>query len=75
MIHMGRRSKNYSPLGMEIQGAVIASGYSDAEAAAVIGVARTAWIDRLHDPGLFRAREIRQLRKILPDEVCDRISK
>lgn len=63
------------PLGLEIRGEVIKTGYSDEEAAAVIGVSKTAWQRRLHDPGMFRAREIKQLRKLIPDEVCDRISR
>lgn len=72
---MGRRHENISALGCEILGAVIASGYSPEEAAAVVQLSKSAWNDRLHDPGLFRAREIRQLRKLLPDEVCDKITK
>ena len=71
---MGRR-RDLPSLGLEVLGAVIASGYSEDEAAKVIGVAKTAWNDRLHDPGLFRAREIRQLRKLIPDAVCDKISR
>lgn len=72
---MGRRYINIDPVSREIRGGLMAAGYSEQEAMALIGIEKSAWNDRMHDSGLFRAREIRQLRKIISDTVCDKISR
>lgn len=72
---MGRRYINPDPVSLEIRGELIKTGYSEKEAMAVLGIERSAWNMRMHDSGLFRIREIRQLRKIIPDSVCDKISR
>ena len=72
---MGRRFEKINGLGLEILGAIIAAGYTSDEAAAVCKISKSAWNSRIHNPGLFRARDIQQLRKIIPDAVCDKISR
>lgn len=72
---MGRFYRNIDPVSREIRGELVKTGYSDQEAMALLGIKATAWNRRMHDSGMFRAGEIRQLRKLIPDAICDKISK
>ena len=72
---MGRRYIGIDPVSLEIRGELMKTGYSDQEAMTLLGIKATAWNRRMHDSGMFRAGEIRQLRKLIPDTVCDKISK
>lgn len=58
-----------------IRGELVKCGVSETRAQKALGLSPRSWARRLADPGTFKASEIRQLRKILPDEVCDKITK
>lgn len=72
---MGRHYADIDPVSREIRGELVKTGYSDKEAMSLLGIERSAWNRRMHDCGMFRAKEIKQLRKIIPDAVCDKISR
>ena len=62
-------------LGHEIKGELIKYGISEIRAQKALGISPRSWARRMADPGSFRASEIKQLRKLLPDDVCDRMTK
>ena len=62
-------------LGREIRGELIKYGISEERAQRATGLSPRSWARRMADPGSFKASEIKQLRKLLPDEVCDRMTK
>ena len=62
------------PLGRKIRACLIMNGYSDKDAYTAIGISQSAWYERMNDVGLFRAREIKTLRKMIPGDVCNAIS-
>lgn len=62
-------------LGHEIRGELIKYGISEQRAQRATGLSPRSWARRMADPGTFKASEIKQLRKLLPDEVCDRMTK
>ena len=72
---MGRRYIKIDPLGLEIKGELLKSGITEDRAQKALGLSKSAWVDRMHNTGLFRSAEIRQLRKLISEEVCDRITK
>lgn len=72
---MGRKCTRVSDLGLEIKAALLRNGITQERAMKALGIATTAWNQRMYDPNRFRAGEIRQLRKLIPEEVCDRITK
>lgn len=62
-------------ISREIRAELLRSGIPEARAQRALGLSPRSWARRLADPGSFRASEIKQLRKLLPEEVCDRITK
>ena len=58
-----------------IRGELVKCGVSETRVQKALGLSPRSWARRLADPGSFKASEIRQLRKLLPDEVCDEITK
>ena len=72
---MGRRYDAADPVALALKAEMIRSGVTDERAQKALGLSKSAWNSRMHDTGLFRSREIRQLRKLLPDAICDAITK
>ena len=62
-------------IGNLIRGELIKCGVTETRAQKALGLSPRSWARRLADPGSFKASEIRRLRKLLPDEVCDKITK
>lgn len=72
---MGRRYIKIDPLGLEIKGELLKGGITEDRVQKALGLSKSAWIDRMHNTGLFRSAEIRRLRKLLPEDLCDRITR
>lgn len=62
-------------ISREIKAELLRNGISEARAWRALGLSQRSWARRLADPDSFRASEIKQLRKLIPEEVCDRITK
>lgn len=62
-------------LGNQIRGELMKNGISISRAQRALGLSPRSWQRRLADPGTFKASEIRQLRKLIPDAVCDQITR
>ncbi|MBQ9027422.1 MAG: hypothetical protein IJ110_01515 [Lachnospiraceae bacterium] len=58
-----------------IYGALKMNGISVDRASRVMRMTTRTFYDRMAHPELFRAQEIRELRKLIPDEICDKITR
>ena len=59
----------------QIIGALRANGESRVRACRMMGITTRTLTKRLKDPDSFKAGEIRQLRKLIPDEICDGLTR
>lgn len=66
---------NKVPIKNLIYGAMKMNGISVDRASAVMCITPRTFYERMAHPEMFRAQEIRQLRKIIPDEICDQITR
>lgn len=62
-------------ISREIKAELLRNGISEARAWRALGLSQRSWARRMADPGSFKASEIKQLRKLIPEEICDRITK
>lgn len=62
-------------ISREIRAELLRSGIPVTRAQRALGLSPRSWQRRLADPGTFKASEIRQLRKLIPDAVCDQITR
>ena len=64
-----------SKTGDRIQGSLRANGYKTEDACRVLGISLRTWRERTADPGTFRAEEIKRLRRLVDEDVCDAITR
>ena len=64
-----------SRTGDRIQGSLKANGYTAQDACRALRISLRTWRERTADPGSFRAEEIRRLRRLVDEDVCDAITK
>lgn len=62
-------------ISREIRAELLRSGIPVTRAQRALGLSPRSWARRMADPGSFKASEIKQLRKLIAEEVCDRITK
>lgn len=58
-----------------IAGSLKANGYTAQDACRTLHISLRTWRERTADPGSFRAEEIRRLRRLVDEDVCDAITK
>lgn len=58
-----------------IVGSLKFHGYTVQDACRVLCISRRTWTNRMADPDGFSAGEIRMLRHLVDEEVCDDITK
>lgn len=59
----------------QIMGALQLNGETRERACRLMGMTTRTFTERMKDPGSFRAKEIKQLRKLIPDEICDALTR
>ncbi len=69
------RGRYADPRARKIDGAMHGMGVTREVVYKVLGISDRTLTRKMQDPDTFTAREIRTLRKILPDEVCDAITR
>jgi len=62
-------------ISRDIQAELLRSGIPEPRAWRALGLSERSWRRRMADPDSFKASEIKQLRKLIPEKVCDRITK